>query len=545
MGMRKRKWLGILLAFVLLAAAGCQAVGSVDLNRAILQMLDVESMEGSSSFTVEFTYDDKAEELEWVNHLNPLKLNLDTIKTESRDKASLAGSLEIPRGKIPFTASITPEELVFKPEGASKPFVLKLDELMTGQASAGGAMPQAIAEQQTKLAKELQAKFKDPAFLKPVYSYFVSGMPNPKDIKLSQVQETLGGESVSLYKVDAKLDGSELKGWIKSYLVKLMQDDQGLKALVAHLYDTLKPVLDESGVFSANAGAGASEMAGPGVGAFPMGAVNDMMESISGLMSDRETAIEVLHTEAKQLMVVILVLLNQPDHAQEQGNPLASLLSKDTYLKTSLYVDSSMKVRKSETVLNLAFPATADNPGLTGVKIKSVSSNWKVNQPVKADTIPAAGGLALGAGTQPADVLNGLDRSSILYQWLKDDLHVTRRTLFFFTGNAEFMPEDMRVYNENGVTMVPARYFADQLGAEVKWNADTQTVTLTDPGTGTVVQAAVDQETALVNGKKTALEASPALRDGVVYVPLRFAAEAFGGKVVWNAEHQFITVTID
>jgi len=547
-----RMWCSLALVMVMAIAAGCQAIGGIDLNKVLLSsMLEVNSMEGSSSVTIEFMLDDKevedrynAEELALLKSINPLKLNMDRVKMENREKMSVSGSLEITRGKIPFTASITPEELVLKPEGAAKPLVLKLDELAQGPALQGGGLDGMYgpSPEQQAITKELEAKFKEPAFLKPIYSYFLNGMPNPKNIKLSNVSETINGESVSLHKVEASLVGTEMVPWLKSYLVKLMQDDQGLKSVVALLYDTIKPVLDKAKAEAGDSIIHDSEEEMYLYSDSPFGAMGSFGDTLANLMSDRDTAIEVLHTEAKQVMVVLLGLLSQPETEEDS---LIGFMSDKTHVKGSIYIDNSLKVRKSEAEILVTAPEGMPNDGVKAVKVTASSSNWNVNKEVKADIIPSAGGLELGFETEPTDVLEQLDSSSVLYQWLKKDLHVTRKTVVFYPEAYNFMPPSMLTYSEKGTTMVPARHLAESLGASIDWNGAKQSVTITDKRTGAVIVTVVGSAEAKVNGKAVELEAPATIKEGTLYVPLRFVSEALGAEVHWSKGNGLITVTVE
>jgi len=563
----KRGWkmrLCLLVAVVLLVMTGCQAIGGVDLNKALLNSMEVQSMEGSGTVELELIADEafwkdeySGEEMALMKLFKNVKLSLDSIKMESKEKMSLKGALEISKGKIPFEVSMTPEQLVFKPEGAVKPFVMDL----TG-------MEQGTNEKLTALVAELQTKLQNPDVVRPLYSYLVNGLPNPKSIKLDNVQETINGQSVSLYKVSAELKGNELLDWIRRYILALMQDDKGMKEAIAKLYDALEPTIrgmvEESKANLDRLGMG-------GIGEMDSDAEVDIIDeyvygemqdeydmgdtgllglynsvpflgSIGSLLDDRETAIEFIHTELKQVMVFVLVGLEEAKK-QDDGS-MSQVLNDKTSIKSSIYVDSGLKIRKSETEFTLA-PTLEESVGLQAVKVKSSFSSWKINEPVKADVLSGEGGFAVEEIGEPMSMLRNIDKSSLLYQVLRDDLKLTRKMVFFNLSYAEFMHPSMRPYKENNVTMVPVRYFGEQLGAKVEWDPIQEVVTLTDEVGGTVIILPLDSKEAKVNGKKVELEMPAVERDGSVYVPLRFAAESLGGKVEWNEELELITVTIE
>jgi hypothetical protein len=78
---------------------------------------------------------------------------------------------------------------------------------------------------------------------------------------------------------------------------------------------------------------------------------------------------------------------------------------------------------------------------------------------------------------------------------------------------------------------VPIRFVAEAMGAEVEWDQNTHTVTITREEL--VIKLVIDQVTALVNGQSIQIDAPPKLVENRTMVPLRFISEAFGAKVEW------------
>lgn len=93
---------------------------------------------------------------------------------------------------------------------------------------------------------------------------------------------------------------------------------------------------------------------------------------------------------------------------------------------------------------------------------------------------------------------------------------------------------------ENGRTLVPLRAVVEALGADVDWDEDTQTITLSYEDDEIVMT--VGEKTAYVNGEEVSLEVSPRIRDGRTLVPVRFIAETFGLTVEWDAESETIII---
>lgn len=94
---------------------------------------------------------------------------------------------------------------------------------------------------------------------------------------------------------------------------------------------------------------------------------------------------------------------------------------------------------------------------------------------------------------------------------------------------------------ENGTTYIPLRALADNMGISVDWDSATNTATLKS-GTTTITQA-IGSKTATVNGQPVNLPAEALIRDGVTYIPVRFAAEALGGEITYNTDANSVNIT--
>lgn len=97
----------------------------------------------------------------------------------------------------------------------------------------------------------------------------------------------------------------------------------------------------------------------------------------------------------------------------------------------------------------------------------------------------------------------------------------------------------------NDRTMVPLRAIFETMGAKVEWDTPTRTVTATKGET--VVILAIDSTEPTINGKISEIDQPAIIVDSRTLAPLRFVAEAFGGKVDWNGltRTAYITFTED
>lgn len=93
----------------------------------------------------------------------------------------------------------------------------------------------------------------------------------------------------------------------------------------------------------------------------------------------------------------------------------------------------------------------------------------------------------------------------------------------------------------NGRTMLPIRIIAEALGASVEWEGLEQKVLVLKDGMEIVIT--IDSDVALVNGDVINLESSAFVENDRTYLPLRFISENLGADVNWNAETQTVTIT--
>lgn len=94
---------------------------------------------------------------------------------------------------------------------------------------------------------------------------------------------------------------------------------------------------------------------------------------------------------------------------------------------------------------------------------------------------------------------------------------------------------------EAGRVMVPMRAIFEALGANVHWDAATRTIRAYRRESAIVLQ--MGSNTAWVNGPSVTIEAPPVSVQGNTMVPLRFVAEALAAEVNWNAANNTVSIT--
>ncbi|MEW6181739.1 MAG: stalk domain-containing protein [Bacillota bacterium] len=102
---------------------------------------------------------------------------------------------------------------------------------------------------------------------------------------------------------------------------------------------------------------------------------------------------------------------------------------------------------------------------------------------------------------------------------------------------------DAAPFVSGGRTYVPVRYLAAGIGVaagDIVWDPGRNTVALSFEDTR--VEMTVGDKRAAVNGETRLLDTPPLLKDGRVFLPARFVAEAFGYSVDWNASSQEVII---
>jgi len=90
-------------------------------------------------------------------------------------------------------------------------------------------------------------------------------------------------------------------------------------------------------------------------------------------------------------------------------------------------------------------------------------------------------------------------------------------------------------------TLVPLRTIFEVLGADVKWDAKSRTVSAEKEGKK--ITLTIDNRNASINGTKTSLDVPATIIGNRTFVPTRFISESMGARVDWNAEMKTVQIT--
>lgn len=91
--------------------------------------------------------------------------------------------------------------------------------------------------------------------------------------------------------------------------------------------------------------------------------------------------------------------------------------------------------------------------------------------------------------------------------------------------------------------LVPARETFEAIGAEVTWDDEKQSITVTQNDTQIVLT--VDSMEAYVNGEPIALDVPATMQGNKVFIPVRFISESVGAHVSWNENAHTVKITTE
>lgn len=99
----------------------------------------------------------------------------------------------------------------------------------------------------------------------------------------------------------------------------------------------------------------------------------------------------------------------------------------------------------------------------------------------------------------------------------------------------------------NSRTMLPARFVAENLGAEVLWDEEQELVTINGKnlktGEDVTIIIKIDSDIAMVNGSEIKLDSAAFVENDRTYTPVRFISEELGASVEWLESEQKVIIT--
>lgn len=488
------QWIAIPLILIMVTLTGCQAVGGVDVGKAIENNATVKSAESNQTLNIKLEpaseWIDSDDDLEMIELINSLSLNITDAKLKDSKTASIEGALSIQDKKLPFHLSMDESAIVFDVDGAKKPLYISL----AGNDALLGLDTAAFEKQIEELSPKLLA-------------FMLKHLSNPTNISVNSVQETVHGESLSLSKLHVEINGEELLALVKPFLTSVAKDEEGLKSLIGDLYDVFYPVIKAVNTVE--------------------GAGDDAFAAI--VPESRDAAVTAMYGMVKAGLDELLASYDEGLKQLLADTPeLKTVLGKDTVLKLDLYLDSAQNIRKQSFDLKVALPASEFLP-IKSATLSSVSEMWNIGGTVAVNAVDTTGGVidVENSGITPGQFLRNFESDSVIYDLLKNEAGITSKTVMLQTDD-----EYSGAVDVDGITFVPVRYLSEQLDAEVKWTKGSDRIVVIDDITGNEIVMTVNSDQATVAGKPVRMAGAAFVgSDGKTYVPLQFAAESLGATV--------------
>lgn len=503
----------LLLAFTLVFAAGCQAIGGLDLNKTLKNALKVTSSESKQTidFQLQMTEDamenNPEEGSELIKLLSSIKLELRNVKMQDRSNMSLEGTLLMGSDSsvdVDFALRMNETMMVVELEGAKQPFTLDL----TGETMLGMNSTSELDEESlTKLGYEI---------IDFVGGYAIDNLPNPKDLKVDPVVEPINGISTSMMHVHFQMDGKQLWNWVKSYVDALIADRAGLDAMVKGILETLasNPEIWE--------------------------AMGELDPFNTGQL-DAPTLDEMAKEASDSIAEMLGMMQEEMAWIEEEDQETLDMLYNDSLkLTADMYVDSKLDIRKQQ--FEISFKPSAElieesDLPIAGFTLTSSTEQWNVNGPVKADAPDATNNAV---ALEELEMMHGyqtlklFDEQSDLYDLLKNKLHITKQTYYAFSDDYFGAP----ILLPGNITIVPVRDVAESFGAETTYNAKTRMITVFDEQTNTTIQFKSGSDVVIVNGKEEIWPVAVTNVEGTTYVPARKLADTLKANIAWETMYE-------
>ena len=93
---------------------------------------------------------------------------------------------------------------------------------------------------------------------------------------------------------------------------------------------------------------------------------------------------------------------------------------------------------------------------------------------------------------------------------------------------------------KNNITLIPLRFVSESLGAEVEWNAEERSVSVTKGDT--LIKMKIGSNEFTVNGEAVTQDSAPIIENDTTYLPARFIAETLGFDVKYDENTKLILI---
>lgn len=503
------------MSAALVFTAGCQPLGGLDMNQVIDNEWKTETYEASLSMALQYDMGDTSalseSEKDRLALWNGLQLNVSSLKVNGKEQTlSAKGSLSAAKLNLPFAVSLNKDGAVLTVEGANKPIAIadwRTNEL-TGIHHELTMYDDYWLYRLKRFMEEMRVVDHREATKKAV-ALFAKNVPNAASLAVDRKTETIQGHTVSGHQLRFDVSGEELASLFRSSFKNIALDDQGLRELAVFIYDKFHPNLKE----------------------------------FDELFQDRQLGTEAVYTGAK---AIALYLTSETGGAWEQ-----ELLSQ-TKLKMDAFVDENKQIRQWNAEIAVQSPEGLEDV-IRGGKLTVRMDRWNINGDVKPDIISAKDAILYEDLSNEESLKQVVQPDSAFYKLLTEQLRITEKYLYFYIWPESELDETLlepetgygnyaAYISPNNNAYVQGKELGEGLGYKAAWDPETKTLTIAGSQTEIVLQAG--SATARVNGTDQSISEPAVLKQGELYVPVRFVAEQLGAKVKTEGEKSLYSIEV-
>ena len=105
-------------------------------------------------------------------------------------------------------------------------------------------------------------------------------------------------------------------------------------------------------------------------------------------------------------------------------------------------------------------------------------------------------------------------------------------------------PDGQPYFDEAGRTMIPVRFVAEEMDADVTWNGKTMTATIEKDGITVEITVGNKDLKVTSNGSAATvpMDTAAVAKGGRIYVPIRFIAESLGDYVDYSSKYKMVSI---
>ena len=202
------------------------------------------------------------------------------------------------------------------------------------------------------------------------------------------------------------------------------------------------------------------------------------------------------------------------------------------------------------------YTVTFETNGGSRIEKQSVAKNTLLSEP----SAPTKEGYAFAGWYTDKELKEKYDFSQTVTKnltlyaaWTEAEEDLSARQMILTIGEKEAMVFGERKTNDvapqivGDRTMLPARFVAENLGAIVAWNGETEVVTIRGKNlkdnTEVIIVIPIGSEIANVNGREYRLDSPAFVENDRTYTPIRFISEELGANVDWIESEQKVVIT--